>query len=86
MSYADHSLFTNYDGKFISIVLLYVDDIIITSNNQEEIKKVKINLKEKFGIKDLCLLKYFLKIEIAHYSKGLSILQRKICVRFAKRS
>jgi Reverse transcriptase (RNA-dependent DNA polymerase) len=46
--------------------LIYVDDIIITDNNLEEIKRVKEKLKQKFNIKDLDLLKYFLEIEIAH--------------------
>jgi ribosomal protein S8 len=52
-------------------VLVYVDDIIITENNLKEINRVKMQLKEKFDIKDLRLLKYFLGIEIAHSTKGI---------------
>jgi hypothetical protein len=33
--------------------LVYVDEIIIVGNNLEKIKRVKIQLKEKFDIKDL---------------------------------
>jgi RecJ-like exonuclease len=58
-------------------VLVYVDDIIITENNLEEINRVKMQLKEKFDIKDLRLLKYFLGIENAHSTKGIFISQRK---------
>jgi Reverse transcriptase (RNA-dependent DNA polymerase) len=59
--------------NYVIIILVYVDDIIITENNLEEIKRVKIQLKKIFNIKDLSLVKYFLEIEIAHPSKGLII-------------
>jgi Reverse transcriptase (RNA-dependent DNA polymerase) len=71
VSRTDHSLFVKKIGDSITIILIYVDDIIITRNDQEEIKKVRSQLKEKFDIKDLGLLKYFLEIEIAHSLKGL---------------
>jgi Reverse transcriptase (RNA-dependent DNA polymerase) len=77
MSNADHSLFSKRSANFIIIVLIYVDDIIIVGNNLEEIKRVKMQLKENFNIKDLGLLKYFLGIEIAHSPKGIFISQRK---------
>jgi hypothetical protein len=46
-----------------------VNDIIITDNNLDEIRKVKAKLRENFDIKDLRLLKYSLGIEIAHSPK-----------------
>jgi Reverse transcriptase (RNA-dependent DNA polymerase) len=58
-------------------VLIYVNDIIITGDNLKKIKRVKMQLKEKFDIKDLRLLKYFLGIEIAHSPKRLFTSQRK---------
>jgi Reverse transcriptase (RNA-dependent DNA polymerase) len=58
-------------------VLVYVDDIIVTGSNQIEIDCVKKYLKQKFEIKDLGKLKYFLGIEIAHSKKWLFISQRK---------
>jgi Reverse transcriptase (RNA-dependent DNA polymerase) len=58
-------------------VLVYVDDIIIAGNNLEEINRVKMQLKEKFDVKDLRLLKYFLGIKIVHSPKEIFISQRK---------
>jgi Reverse transcriptase (RNA-dependent DNA polymerase) len=55
--------------KFTFIVLIYVNDIIISGDVLEEIKRVKMKLKEKLDIKDLRLLKYFLGIKIAQSSK-----------------
>jgi Reverse transcriptase (RNA-dependent DNA polymerase) len=59
---------------------VYVNDIIITGNNEKEIKNVKDYLKNEFDIKDLGKLKYFLGIEI-EYSKEkyLFFISKKIC-------
>ena len=84
ISSADHSLFTKRNGNHITIVLVYVDDIIITGNNLEEIRKIKILLKEKFDIKDLGYLKYFLGIEVAFSKRGLFISQRKYTLDLLK--
>ncbi|XP_016199009.1 uncharacterized protein LOC107639969 [Arachis ipaensis] len=43
----------------------------------EEIRNVKKVLDEKFKIKDIGRLKYFLGLKFAHSSKGLAICQRK---------
>jgi Reverse transcriptase (RNA-dependent DNA polymerase) len=47
--------------------LIYVIDLIIAGNNLKEINRVKAKLNKMFDIKDLGLLKYFLKIEITTY-------------------
>ena len=62
VSNADHSLFIKNIHGTITVVLVYVDDIIVTGDSQEEIEKIKNQLKEKFDIKDLGVLKYFLGI------------------------
>jgi Reverse transcriptase (RNA-dependent DNA polymerase) len=77
-------LFTKYNEHDITVVLVYVDDIIITENNQLEINSIKNSLKQKFDIKDLEKLKYFLEIKIAHSSKGLFISQRKYTLDLLK--
>nr|GEW50686.1 hypothetical protein [Tanacetum cinerariifolium] len=53
------------------------DDIIITDNNVDEIKKFEVFLKSKFMIKDLGKLKYFLGIEVVDTKKGIRLNQRK---------
>ena len=61
---ADPSLFVNEKkGKLVAICI-YVDDLIFTGNDDENIKDVKMKLKSKFKISDLGELKYFLGIEI----------------------
>jgi Reverse transcriptase (RNA-dependent DNA polymerase) len=65
-------------------VLVYVDDLIITGDNQIEINCIKRDLKQKFDIKNLGKLKYFFGIEIAHSFKGLFISQRKYVLDLLK--
>jgi Reverse transcriptase (RNA-dependent DNA polymerase) len=84
ISSVDHSLFSKMGENCVTNILVYVDDIIITGDNLEEIKRAKVQLKENFNIKDLGLLKYFLGIEIARSPKGLFISQRKYALNLLK--
>ncbi|RVW20422.1 Retrovirus-related Pol polyprotein from transposon RE1 [Vitis vinifera] len=62
---SDHSLFIkNVDGLFIAI-LVYVDDVIIASNNQGAIADLKSELNKLFKLKDLGDVKYFLGCKAA---------------------
>ena len=79
-SKSDYSLFTKDDsGNFIAL-LVYVDDIIITGNNINEINNFKDFLKSKFQIKALGKLNYFLGIEVLETTHGLCLSQRKYCL------
>ncbi|GJT37724.1 putative RNA-directed DNA polymerase [Tanacetum coccineum] len=79
-SKSDYSLFTKSEsGKFM-VLLVYVDDIIITGNNVDEIEKFKKYLNSKFMIKDLGKLKYFMGIEVIDTDRGLCLSQRKYCL------
>ncbi|CAN6727389.1 unnamed protein product [Malus baccata var. baccata] len=81
---ADSSLFvrTGIVGKLV--VLIYVDDLIITGDNADEILNLKQSLKQRFAIKDLGILKYFLGIEVATSHKGLFLNQRKYVLDLLK--
>ncbi|KAL1206309.1 Retrovirus-related Pol polyprotein from transposon TNT 1-94 [Cardamine amara subsp. amara] len=76
-SEADHTLFTSQSAQGIIVVLVYVDDLIISGNDQAGIQETKLFLKSAFDIKDLGELKYFLGIEICRSPEGLFLSQRK---------
>jgi len=48
----------------IVIIVIYVDDLIITGDSDVDISDVKKFLKQKFEMKDLGELCYFLGIEV----------------------
>ena len=76
-SYADYSLFSYSKGDVALHVLVYVDDIIITGSSSLAIDKFKQQLSERFHMKDLGILKYFLGIEVARGKDGLFLSQHK---------
>lgn len=75
---SDHTLFVKHfpEGK-LAIIIVYVDDIILTGDHEEKIDLLKKLLTKEFEIKDLGNLKYFLGMEIARSKKGIAVSQRK---------
>ncbi|XP_043697456.1 uncharacterized mitochondrial protein AtMg00810-like, partial [Telopea speciosissima] len=74
---ADHTLFVKRVGQHITILIVYVDDIVITGSDTQEIQKLKTYLGTEFEVKDLGTLRYFLGIQVAYSAKGISLSQRK---------
>ncbi|KAK2995291.1 hypothetical protein RJ640_013500 [Escallonia rubra] len=64
-------------GTSFTAILIYVDDILLTGNDLQEIERLKNFLLKRFRIKDLGDLKYFLGIEFSRSKKGIFMSQRK---------
>ncbi|GKA68228.1 putative RNA-directed DNA polymerase [Tanacetum coccineum] len=75
-SNSNHTLFLKQRGNLITCLIIYVDDMIITGNDKEEITKLKKNLFTKFEMKDLGRLKYFLGIEVLRSKQGIFMYQK----------
>ncbi|XP_061366072.1 uncharacterized mitochondrial protein AtMg00810-like [Gastrolobium bilobum] len=76
-SAADSSLLIRSSSHSFTSLLIYVDDIVLTGNDIQEIDRVKHHLDAAFRIKDLGHLRFFLGFEVAISSSGLIINQRK---------
>jgi len=48
----------------IVVIIIYIDDLIIIGDSDEDIFNLKNFLKQKFEMKDLGKLRYFLGIEV----------------------
>nr|XP_019706570.1 uncharacterized protein LOC109505944 [Elaeis guineensis] len=76
-SNADNTLLYRHLKGKKTILLVYVDDIVITGDDHHEIKQLKEKLKQAFKVKDLGPLRYFLGIEVGRSSKYIFLSQRK---------
>ncbi|CAM8922319.1 unnamed protein product [Rhodiola kirilowii] len=74
---ADSSLFVKIRGTKIAIVLVYVDDLILTGDDMEEICLTKGNLSVRFQMKELGELKHFLGLEVETTKEGIFLCQEK---------
>ena len=79
-------------GKYLVILVMYVDDLIITGNHDDHIAKVKKELQAGFKMTDLGLLHYYLGVEvfqrphhifISHSKYAAEVLQR-FCMQDCK--
>jgi hypothetical protein len=76
-SIANSSLFIFCSQNTILLLLVYVDDIIITSNKPCLLSRLVSRLSSEFSMKDLGPLHYFLGIEVLPFSGGLFLSQQK---------
>ena len=58
-------------------MLVYVDEIIITSSSSDKVQQVIQDMQKTFALKDLGELNYFLGIEVSNLQNGLHLSQVK---------
>lgn len=73
----DYSLFTLKGTTRMVVVLVYIDYLLIHSDNEDMILEAKDILHKQFQVKDLGNLKYFLGIELLRSSQVVILNQRK---------
>ncbi|RVW29321.1 Retrovirus-related Pol polyprotein from transposon RE1 [Vitis vinifera] len=71
----DTSLFLRKSDMGIVVLLVYVDDIVITGSDSALLGQLKTHLSESFHMKDLGSLTYFLGLEVHHSPSGISLNQ-----------
>ncbi|CAL0317151.1 unnamed protein product [Lupinus luteus] len=83
---SDHSLFVKYVQSSFTIILVYVDDLILAGNDLDQIHYTKTVLHTKFSIKDLGKLKFVLGMEVARCKEGITLYQRKYTLDLLQQS
>ena len=72
----DFLLYVKTTNRGIVLVAIYVDNLIITGDSDVDIDDVKLVSKQKFEMKHLKELRYFLGIEVIRSPHGIWLLQR----------
>lgn len=85
-SVSDTSLFILQAGKSIVYMLVYVDDILITGNDNSLLQQTLTALATRFSIKEHEDLHYFLGIEAKRTPTGLHLCQRKYIIDLLTRT
>ncbi|CAA7400623.1 unnamed protein product [Spirodela intermedia] len=57
----------------MTVLIVYVDDILITGDDTNEIQNLSKNLSQEFDIKSLGRLRYFLDTELAHSKQATPV-------------
>lgn len=83
-SKADYSLFTKVERNHITVVLVYVDDLLIAGSDLSAITQLKNMLSKTFHMKDLGDVTYFLGLEIDRTGSGFFICQKKYTLDLLK--
>jgi hypothetical protein len=77
VSKADNSLFFLWNETITMFILVYVDDIIVTSSQPHVVTTLLKNLCDDFALKDIGDLHYFLGIEVKKVNDGIMLSQDK---------
>ena len=74
----NHTLFIKHSVTgTITVLLIYIDEILITRGDVEEVHRLTKALSRQFEMKELGQLKYFLGIEVAYSKEDISLRQHK---------
>ena len=76
-SKSNHSVFYRNSSSDIILLIVYVDDIVITGSDSKCISSLKSFVQSQFHTKDLGMLRYFLGIEVMQSKHGIFLSQRK---------
>jgi hypothetical protein len=69
-SRSDSSLFVYRNGNTMSYLLLYVDDMILSTSTRELLQHFILNLKSTFAVKDMGHVHYFLGVDVKRTPDG----------------
>lgn len=82
--HSDSNLYVLRENCLIVILMLYVDDMYITWNNQLKISKIKSDLMRQYEMSDLGKIQIYLGVEFSWSSQGLLLHQKSNITKVSK--
>ena len=82
---ADLCLYMQRSTEGIMFLIIWVDDIIILSNNVKMVNVFKEQISKEYSVKDLGQLKYFLGIEFSVTERSVQMSQSGYCKTILER-
>ena len=76
-SRTDSSMFISFGKSTTLIVLIYVDDILVTGSSHMQVTALIEKLNSAFALRDLGRLTYFLGIEVSYHDNSMHLSQKK---------
>ena len=73
----DPNVYLQHVGDLLQVIVLYVDDLLITDSYAKEIGLIKASLHNEFSMIDLVLLKHFFGFEIVQSKAGIKVIKKK---------
>jgi hypothetical protein len=83
---SDTSLFIYRRGDDIVYLLLYVDDIVLTTSTTDLLQRTILALQREFAMKDLGHLHHFLGITVERRPRSLFLHQRQYAIDILERA
>ena len=79
-SKSDHSVFCRNSSSGIILLVVYVDDIVISGSDSKGISSLKSFLQSQFHTKNLGMLRYFLALKLYEANMKSSYLKGNMCL------
>ncbi|GJW08657.1 ribonuclease H-like domain-containing protein [Tanacetum coccineum] len=85
-SHCDSSFFIYQHGSEVAYLLIYVDDIVLTTSSMDLLQRIISSLHKEFDMTDLGALNYFLGIFVTRDSTGMFLSQKEYALKLLDRA
>jgi hypothetical protein len=83
---SEHAIYVRWNDNMQLVVGVYVDDLIITGSDRDNIRSFKEEMAAAFKMSDLGMLHYYLGIEMKQSANGISLCQGAYVMKSLERS
>jgi hypothetical protein len=83
---SEHAIYVQRNGNVQLVVGVYVDDLIITGSDHDNIRSFKEEMAAVFKMSDIGLLHYYLGVEVKQSTSGISLSQGDYTMKILERS